>query len=582
MGNASSDNGGGNDSGWAGAPFSLPDTNTSNSNDNSGRNDGRNDSSSNNSKYHSDNNCSSRCGWINGEFTKKDPNDSILCVHIPYIPPTDYSSSSSDSSSNSTSNSVDREGANDDRNSNSYSSGSSNYDVIGNNVALRDIVKYLKIISPDKKHSMNCKKITSDEYTKLKEKLLNDGWSVIGFAKFHELMYYLEFLYQYKLTETTYIDYEDYIYLMNLLKSDNNTSTHSVAKTITQTPIVKQTTIQTPVVKTSPSVVKTTIQTPVVKTSPSVVKTTIQTPVVKTSTLSFPKKKESIDKYTKISSDLLSQYHAGKITASEYLKVQNNVSEVYEKNGHLISTSVQFSNQVYLKIFEDASKQYKAGKLKSGEYAKICNDARTKYYTEPVSTRQNSIPTRVENGYVMSAQARVNAVNQVASVENSSLPGLDSVLEGLSNPDTYVPGASVIRAVAETISNGLVNPSANSERTNQVLNMVSNVPTAVDLLTSTPTGIVSTIANGALGEVNNSLNERSTTRNMINGIAGATALIATRVAPRVAPGIGNAITAIETLELINNLHVERVRNSTPGQLEEMVLERNRIAMNGVM
>ena len=541
-------------------------------NDASSDNGGGNDSSSsndNNSKYHSDNNCSSRCVWTSniGGYAIKDNGDRILCIRVfPNYSSDSSSSSSSNRSSNSTSNSVDREGVNDDRNSNSYSSGSSNYDVIGNNVALKDIVKYLKIISPDKKHSMNCKKITSDEYTKLKEKLLNDGWSVIGFAKFHELMYYLEFLYQYKLTETTYIDYENYIYLMNLLKSDNNTSTHSVAKTITQTPIVKQTTIQTPVVKTSPSVVK----------------TTIQTPVVKTSTLSFPKKKESIDKYTKISNDLYSQYNAGKITASEYLKVQNNVSEVYEKNGHLISTSVQFSNQVYLKISEDASKQYKAGKLKPGEYAKICNDARTKYYTEPVSTRQNSIPTRVENGYVMSAQARVNAVNQVASVENSSLPGLDSVLEGLSNPDTYVPGASVIRAVAETISNGLVNPSANSERTNQVLNMVSNVPTAVDLLTSTPTGIVSTIANGALGEVNNSLNERSTTRNMINGIAGATALIATRVAPRVAPGIGNAITAIETLELINNLHVERVRNSTPGQLEEMVLERNRIAMNGVM
>jgi phage-related protein len=112
--------------------------------------------------------------------------------------------------------------------------------------------------------------------------------------------------------------------------------------------------------------------------------------------------------------------------------------------------------------------------------------------------------------------------------------------------------------------------------------MASNIPTTIDLLTSGPSGIVSTIANGALGEVNNSLNERSTARQMINGIAGATALIATRVAPRIAPGIGNAITVIETLELINNLHVERVRNATSEQLEEMLEERNRIAMNGVM
>jgi len=120
MGNdASSDNGGGNDSGWAGAPFSLPDTNTSSSNDNSGRND-NSTSNDNNSKYHSDNNCSSRCGWINGEFTKKDPNDSILCVSVT----PNYSSSSSSSSSNSTPNSVEREGANDVRNSNSNSSSS--------------------------------------------------------------------------------------------------------------------------------------------------------------------------------------------------------------------------------------------------------------------------------------------------------------------------------------------------------------------------------------------------------------------------------------------------------------------------
>ena len=122
MGNdASSNNGGGNDSGWAGAPYSLPDTNTSNSNsnDNGSRNDNSN-SNDNNSKYHSDNNCSSRCGWINGEFTKKDPNDSILCVSVT----PNYSSSSSSSSSNSMPNSVDREGADDGRNSNSNSSSS--------------------------------------------------------------------------------------------------------------------------------------------------------------------------------------------------------------------------------------------------------------------------------------------------------------------------------------------------------------------------------------------------------------------------------------------------------------------------
>jgi len=166
---------------------------------------------------------------------------------------------------------------------------------------------------------------------------------------------------------------------------------------------------------------------------------------------------------------------------------------------------------------------------------------------------------------------------KVKAIENSSAPGLDAVLDGLSHPDPYG-----VRLVAETISNGLVNPSANSDTTNRDLEMASNIPTAIDLLTSGPSGIVSTIANGALGEVNNSLNERSTARQMINGIAGATALIATRVAPRIAPGIGNAITVIETLELMNNLHVERVRNATPEELEEMLEASNYVAMNGVM
>jgi len=328
-------------------------------------------------------------------------------------------------------------------------------DVIGKNAVVIDNVKNLKIISPDKKHLMNCKKITFDEYIEIKQKLINgDCWSVMGFNKFHELLYYLEFLYQYKLTETTYIDYEDYIYLMNLLKSDNNTSTHSVAKTITQTPIVKQTTIQTPVVKTSPSVVK----------------TTIQTPVIKTSTLSFPKIKESIDKYTKISNDLISQYNAGKITASEYLKLQNNVSEVYEKYGHLTLTSTQFSNQVYIKIAEDAGNQYKAGKMKPGEYAKICNDAKTKYYTEPVKqstpvpTQPNSTLNNIGNGYVASAQARVNAVNLATTA-------VSTTARAVANGATAV-GHAYIQG-----SNDMANTRRMEAQATQQL--VSNVATAV-------------------------------------------------------------------------------------------------------
>jgi len=151
----------------------------------------------------------------------------------------------------------------------------------------------------------------------------------------------------------------------------------------------------------------------------------------------LPKTTESINTYTKISNDLYSQYNAGKMTASEYLKLQNNVSEVYEKHGHLISTSVQFSNQVYLKVSEHASKQYKAGKLKPGEYVKICNDARTKYYTEPVQpstpvpTQPNSTLNNIESKYVASAQARVNAVNLATTAVSTAARAIANGATGL-------------------------------------------------------------------------------------------------------------------------------------------------------
>jgi len=425
-------------------------------------------------------------------------------------------------------------------------------DVIGNNAVVIDNVKNLKIISPDKKHLMNCKKITDVEYTKLKQKLMNDGWTVIGFDKFHKLMYFIAYLYdEYKLTEMTYCDYEDYIYLMNLLKSDNNTSTYSVAKTITQIPIVKQTTIQAPVVKTSPSVVK----------------TTIQTPVVKSSTLSsLPKTKESIDKYVNISTEAYSQYKAGKITASEYLRVCNNATEVYEKYGHLTLTSTQ----VYLKIAEDASKQYEAGKMKPEEYVKICNDAKTNYYTEPVPVHRqpNSTLNNIGNGYVASAQARVNAVNLATTAVSTTARAVANVATAVGN--AYIQGSmdmantrrmeaqathQLVSNVATAVGNGFVNPSANSEQTNQVLNMVSNAPSAVDLCLSNPRGIGINIATGMLAEVNNSYNERSTTRNMVNGTIGAVGLVAGVVgAPTIATAIGGTALAVEGAELVNNMH----------------------------
>jgi hypothetical protein len=438
-------------------------------------------------------------------------------------------------------------------------------DVIGNNAVVIDNVKNLKIISPDKKHLMNCKKITDVEYTKLKQKLMNDGWTVIGFDKFHKLMYFIAYLYEeYKLTEMTYCDYEDYIYLMNLLKSDNNTSTYSVAKTITQIPIVKQTTIQAPVVKTSPSVVK----------------TTIQTPVVKSSTLSsLPKTKESIDKYVNISTEAYSQYNAGKITASEYLRVCNNATEVYEKYGHLTLTSTQFSNQVYLKIAEDASKQYEAGKIKPEEYVKICNDAKTKYYTEPVKqstpvpTQPNSTLNNIGSGYVASAQARVNAVNLATTA-------VSTTARAVANGATAV-GHAYIQG-----SNDMANTRRMEAQATQQL--VSNVATAVvnnapQVIRETAQGVSSVgfevatqVASGlhttnlmisGANEALSSINDRE------KGVVETTGeAVATGVATYVGGQVGSVIatgllvkTAIETnMNVVGNIIQEEINRHQQG------------------
>jgi hypothetical protein len=75
------------------------------------------------------------------------------------------------------------------------------------------------------------------------------------------------------------------------------------------------------------------------------------------------------------------------------------------------------------------------------------------------------------------------------------------------------------------------------------------------LCLSNPRGIGINIATGMLAEVNNSYNERSTTRNMVNGTIGAVGLVAGVVgAPTIATAIGGTALAVEGAELVNNMH----------------------------
>ena len=551
MGNdASSDNGGGNNSGWAGAPYSLPDTNTNSSNDNGGGNDSSS-SNDNNSRFHSDNNCSSRCGWINGEFTKKDPNDSILCVSVTpnysssssssndnnsrfhsdnncssrcvytsknggyaikdngdrilcvRITP-NYSSSSSNSSSNSTPNSVEREGANDGRNSNSFSSFSSNSNTSSslssisnkenedqqrreeerkekeNNLYLEEMRQKSKIGEEKakkeyeerlQKYKKNIKdgeaKEFEKEFVELHEvKVLYDSekisWSEYFDkcrnirnryrincdlnARFHMVFKLKDLNHEGKITHENYIKFRELIEYGNYLKSKKNIKDGKFAEY--EKEFVEHHELN--VLYNSDKISQVEYYEKRKNIDDKYKDKICQSEYYK-ETIIYNKTKENIDKYLKMTHESLNQYNTGKMTLSEYLKFNNNVKEVYEKYGHLNFTSVQFSNQVYFKIVEDASNQYKEGKIKPDEFVKICNDTRTKYYTEPVKpstpapTQPNSTLNNIGNGYVASAQARVNAVNLASSAVSNTAQTIVNGAVSVGNELISINNDTVLR-----------------------------------------------------------------------------------------------------------------------------------------
>jgi len=294
-----------------------------------------------------------------------------------------------------------------------------------------------------------------------------------------------------------------------------------------------------------------------------------------TTTPSLPKTTESINTYIKISTEAYSQYKAGKMTASEFLKVNNNVEEVYEKYGHLTLTSTQFSNQVYIQIAVDASKQYKAGKMKPGEYAKICNDAKTKYYTEPVPVpRQlNSTLNNIGNGYVASAQARVNAVNLATTA-------VSTTARAVANGATAV-GHAYIQG-----SNDMANTRRMEAQATQQL--VSNVATAVvnnapQVIRETAQGVssvgfeVATQVASGLHTTNLMISGANEALSSINGrekgvVETTGEAVATGVATYVGGQVGSVIatgllvkTAIETnVNVVGNIIQEEINRHQQG------------------
>ena len=298
-----------------------------------------------------------------------------------------------------------------------------------------------------------------------------------------------------------------------------------------------------------------------------------------TTTPSLPKTKECIDTYTKISNEAYSQYKAEKMTASEYLKVNNNVKEVYEKYGHLNLTSIQFSNQVYLKITEDACNQYKAGKMKLGEFVKICNDARTKYYTEPVKPstpvpiQPNSTLNNIGNGYVASAQARVNAVNLAttavsttarAVANGASVVGNAYIQGSMDMANTRRMEAQATQQLVSNVATAVVNnaPQVIRETTEGVSSFDFEVASQVVTGLNTANLMISG-ANEALSSINN----------REKGVVETTGeAVATGVATYVGGQVGSVIatgllvkTAIETnMNVVGNIIQEEINRHQQG------------------
>ena len=223
-----------------------------------------------------------------------------------------------------------------------------------------------------------------------------------------------------------------------------------------------------------------------------------------------------------------SGYYDMKVSNSPTVSNSSTISNV-----STISNSPTISNSSNVSKISNYTSQYSSLREYNNEIDNFCHKLSNSYdkhvkemnYISKKPLMKNRIQKYKEEEKRFNNELRQTLYDlhraKIKAIENSSAPGLDAVLEGLSHPDPYG-----VRLVAETISNGLVNPSANSDTTNRVLEMASNIPTAIDLLTSGPSGIVSTIANSALGEVNNSLNERLLNNSLIffKGIPNAIAV----------------------------------------------------------
>jgi hypothetical protein len=95
------------------------------------------------------------------------------------------------------------------------------------------------------------------------------------------------------------------------------------------------------------------------------------------------------------------------------------------------------------------------------------------------------------------------------------------------------------------------------------------------------------IATNMIGEINNSYNERSTARNIINGTIGAVGLIAGIAgAPITATTIGGTMLVVEGVEIayhLENEYKEKITKDLKNEEDkELVLRQHELGKLGVM
>jgi len=322
---------------------------------------------------------------------------------------------------------------------------------------------------------------------------------------------------------------------------------------------------------------------------------------------------DNIDKYREFAAlyyRACKNYKDGKISWSECVKIQYALKVNYDNDYWSASDNIIRYNYKVLVAYD-------SGLIGINQYNNLQKKLNTTYdylnTTNPVTVHQKpSVPTpvvnrpsapapqpRVENGHVISAQARVNAVNQVASVVSSGASAVgNAYIQGANNIGNYnrmeaQATQQLVSNVASAVGNAYSRGSMDMANTRRMeaqatQQLVSNVASAVvnnapqviketaegvssfgfEVATQVATGLHTTnLMISAANEALSSINGRE------KGVVETTGeAVATGVATYVGGQVGSVIatgllvkTAIETnMNVVGNIIQEEINKYQQG------------------